>query len=83
VAGDDAVEIWLNGRKLKPISWHGNEQPWIFQLGQWTGQRRCHLHYRGYRQVILKEGLNEVLLRVENRLGGVGMSLHVSAPKKD
>ncbi|MEX2380880.1 MAG: hypothetical protein WD490_00705 [Opitutales bacterium] len=77
LASDDASRVWLNDVRIPEPEWHGNEQPWIFSFGHDIPRFSCHLHYRGYRQVRLRQGINTLLIRVENGPGGTGYAVYM------
>ncbi len=78
VGSDDGMRLWLNDQPVEGPTWHGNEHPWQFSFGHDVGGYSCHLHFRGYRKVRLKQGLNRVLVRVENGPGGTGFAMYLT-----
>ncbi len=79
VTSDDASRLWINGEPIEPVGWQetNDRHPWLFSFGHDIARYACHLHYRGYRQAQLKEGINTLLIRVENGPGGTGFAVYV------
>ncbi len=78
LGADDGPRVWLNGAEIEAPKWHGEEYPWNFSFGAEDGNRKAHLHYRGFRLVRLKPGINSLLMRVENIKGGVGLAAYMA-----
>ncbi len=78
VGSDDGMRLWLNDLPVEGPGWHGNEHPWQFSFGHDIPGYNCHLHFRAYRQVRLQQGLNRVLVRVDNGPGGTGFAMYLT-----
>lgn len=78
IGADDGMRLWLNDQPIPPPTTHGNEFPWQFSFGHDIKGYSAHLHFRGYRKVRLRQGLNHLLVRVENGPGGTGFALYLT-----
>ncbi len=78
IGSDDGAKLWINDQLVDGPVWHGNESAWQFSFGHDNGALSCHLHYRGYRKVRLQQGLNRLLIRVDNGPGGTGFAIYLA-----
>jgi len=80
LASDDASTVWVNGdQRIAGPTWHetAENNSWLFSFGEDMEGLKSALHYRGYRQARLDEGVNTILLRVENGPGRSSFAVYV------